>query len=367
MVSRTLSWPPPEDIQTVDELKAYLEAAEACFRKLDTPKLGGPRRHHYIPQFYLKLFAQNRKRLIRIPIPVPLAASRKATNITNLAVMKDFYTAHTAKGESALIENMLAVWDGDASECIKKLTDRDAWPLAPGLKLRMGFWIALLTARSPQWRRGGEAMLDFGGALLGDAVGDEASVAEPARRRFHRNVQLQWMLQTPGELIQYFADRHWQVLHFNSEDGLLLSDTGYAMTSSPDSYLGTGVANASEILFPLGRHHLLCMHLFDGVDEQVVECDYGTSTYMVRHYNNVFATSTYQEIFCHPNDYNHVLPLAKQCPNLPLMNIYGGNSENLIVDGINAPPQRRGPRRYRASNAEENHTEPGSGQVAGEA
>ena len=111
--------------QTVDEIEAYWEATVAYCRKLDTPKLSGPRRHHYIPQFYLKLFALKRKRLIRIPIPAPQSPSRKATNTTKLAVMKDFYTTHTAKGESALIENVLAVWDGDASECIKQLADRN--------------------------------------------------------------------------------------------------------------------------------------------------------------------------------------------------------------------------------------------------
>ena len=93
---------PPADIQTVDELEAYLKEFEAHVRKLDTPILGGPRRHHYIPQFYLRRFANNGKRLIRMPLPAHPPPSRKPTNVEKLAVVKDFYTVLTEKGESAV-------------------------------------------------------------------------------------------------------------------------------------------------------------------------------------------------------------------------------------------------------------------------
>ena len=93
-------------------------------RKLDKPIQGGPRRHHYIPQFYLKRFANEHKRLIRMPLPAHPAPSRNATHIKNLAVTKDFYTVLTAKRESAVIENLLSLWDYDASECSRSLTDR---------------------------------------------------------------------------------------------------------------------------------------------------------------------------------------------------------------------------------------------------
>ena len=152
---------PPEDLQTVDELEAYLKEFEAHVRKLDTPILGGPRRHHYIPQFYLRRFANNGKRLIRMPLPAHPPPSRKPTNVTNVAVMKDFYTVLTAKGESAIIENLLGVWDHDASECFKKLTDKDAWPISANLKLRMCFWFGLLSVRSPYFRRNVEALTDY--------------------------------------------------------------------------------------------------------------------------------------------------------------------------------------------------------------
>ena len=152
---------PPEDIQTVDELEAYLKEFEAHVRKLDTPILGGPRRHHYIPQFYLRRFANNGKRLIRMPLPAHPPPSRKPTNVEKLAVVKDFYTVLTEKGESAVIENLLGVWDSDASECLRKLTDKDAWPISANVKLRMSFWFGLLSVRSLHSRRTVEALADY--------------------------------------------------------------------------------------------------------------------------------------------------------------------------------------------------------------
>ena len=110
---------PPEDIQTLDELEAYLKDFEVHMRKLDTPIQGGPRRHHHIPQFYLKRFANKHKRMIRMSLPAHPPPSRNPTHITNLAVMKDFYTVRTAKGDSAIIEKLLGIWDHDASECFQ--------------------------------------------------------------------------------------------------------------------------------------------------------------------------------------------------------------------------------------------------------
>ena len=347
---------PPDDIQTLDELEAYLMDFETHIRKLDKPIQGGPRRHHYIPQFYLKRFANNGKRLIRMPLPAYPAPSRKPTNITNLAVLKDFYTVRTEKGESAVIENLLAVWDSDASECFKVLTDKDSWPISANLKLRMCFWFGLLFVRSPYFRRNVEALTEVVVGFSNSTRKDDTTSISPENIWGHQTALIDMMFEVACHLVEELAARCWQVLHFNSKDGLLLTDTGsFMVPGSSFRATGTGMANAAEILIPLDRHHLLCMHSLGGSGERFVELDSEASAYLVRHYNNMLISAAFEVVFCHQSDYDHVLPLAERHVRGPLMGFRGPGSEDLRVDGVNVPPERRTPRRYRdygASNVE---------------
>ena len=339
---------PPDEIQTVDELEAYLKDFEAHVRNLDTPILGGPRRHHYIPQFYLKRFANKQRRMIRMPLPVHSPPSRNATHIKNLAVMKDFYTVLTAKGESAVIEKLLSVWDHDASECFQRLTDKTAWPVSANLKLRMGFWFGLLFVRSPYFRRHVEALTELTAEVVNSTQNDSTDAIDPESIWGHQNDLINLMFSTAGHLVEDLAVRHWQVVHLNSKDGLLLTDTGSFLVPGPSFRAsGTGVATAAEILVPLDRHYLLSMHSFEGTGEGLVELDPEASSYLARHYNNMLISSAYQEVFCHQSDFVHVLPLAERYVRGPLMGVQGKISEDLRVDGVNTPPERRRPRRYR--------------------
>ena len=416
---------PPDEIQTVDELEAYLKDFEAHVRNLDTPILGGPRRHHYIPQFYLKRFANKQRRMIRMPLPVHSPPSRNVTHIKNLAVMKDFYTVLTAKGDSAVIEKLLSVWDHDASECFQRLTDKTAWPVSANLKLRMGFWFGLLFVRSPYFRRRVEALTELTAEVVNSTQNDSTDAIDPESIWGHQNDLINLIFSAAGHLVEAFAVRHWQVVHLNSKDGLLLTDTGFFLVPGPSFRAsGTGVATAAEILVPLDRHYLLSMHSFEGTGEGLVELDpeassylarhynehadllglprslgeraktatrvtsspqpsgptvsgdltslwIGTtcclwvsfegtksvkdlveldpeaSSYLARHYNNMLISSAYQEVFCHQSDFVHVLPLAERYVRGPLMGVQGKISEDLRVDGVNTPPERRRPRRYR--------------------
>ena len=338
---------PPEDLRTVEQLEEYMENFVAHADKLDTPIRGGPRRHHYIPQFYLKRFAHSGKRLVRMPLPVGQNPSRKPTNVTKLAVMRDFYTVLTERGESALVENLLATWDYDASVCFEKLLDRDAWPVSENVKMRMCFWFALLAVRSPYFRREVEAMTETVAGFVNETGGRDADKIDFDGIWGHQTDLISMMLKLAGELTSDYLRRRWQVLYLNCRDGLLLSDTGSSLIPGPSSFAtGTGTTNAAEIVIPLSRHHLLCLHSFDDVDERLVEVPAEASAYLVRHYNSILIMAAHQELFCHQNDWDHVLPLAKQCVDGPLLHVEGSVGRNLDVDGVNAVPSRRTPRRY---------------------
>ena len=164
----------------------------------------------------------------------------------------------------------------------------------------------------------------------------------------HQNHLISMMLKLAGELGSDYLRRRWQVLYLNCRDGLLLSDTGSSLIPGPSSFAtGTGSRNAAEIVIPLSRHHLLCLHSFNGVDERLVEVPAEASAYLVRHYNSILIMAAHQELFCHQNDWGHVLPLAKQWFVGPLFHVEGPVGRNLDVDGVNAAPSRRTPHRYR--------------------
>ena len=339
---------PPDDIQTLDELEAYLKDVEAHVRKLDTPIQGGPRRHHYLPQFYLKGFASKSKQLIRMPLPAHPPPSRHATHITNLAVIKDFYTVLTAKGDSAVIENLLGVWDYDASECFQQLTDKTAWPVSANLKLRMCFWLGLLFVRSPHFRRMMEATAELTVEFANSTRKYDSDPMDAEKIWRHQTDLINVMFSVACRLVGDLAARHWQVVHLNSKDGLLLTDTGSFLVPGPSfQAIGTGTATAAEVLVPLDRHNLLSMHSFEGAREGLVEVDPNASTYLARHYNNMLISAAYQELFCHRDDYHHVLPLAERHARGPLMGVQGPFSDKVKVDGVNTSPERRSPRRYR--------------------
>ena len=145
----------------------------------------------------------------------------------------------------------------------------------------------------------------------------------------HQTDVINLLLSAACSLIEVLLTRRWQVMHLNSKEGLLLTDTSFFLVPGPSfRATGTGMANAAEVLIPLDRHHLLCMHSFEELDERLVELDPEASPYLARHYNNLLISSAYREVFCHQSDYDHVLPLADDVRG-PLMGVRGSFSENL--------------------------------------
>lgn len=59
-----------------------------------------PRRHHFLPQFFLKRFVNEKHQLVVVRLDDPDAYDM--TNVENVAVMKDLYTTIDAEiGETA--------------------------------------------------------------------------------------------------------------------------------------------------------------------------------------------------------------------------------------------------------------------------
>lgn len=340
--------PLPEGLTTPEELEAYFEEFKDYVAKLDTPIKGGPRRHHYIPQFYLKRFANKHGRMIRMSLPTDPPPSRSPTHVKNLAVTKDFYTIRTDKGESALIENFMSMWDSHASQIVGRLADRNYWPITDEYKLQMSFWITLLHLRSPAFRRRNEAAFESMMEML-VRMGPDADEFKATEYRFlqHQNEYVRLMLEVTCQAMEHLLLRRWTVVHLKAP-GLALPDVNPVLIPGPPHpAIGTGLATAPEVIMPLDRHHLLCMHMYETAEE-LIEIPTEASEWHIRHYNNLLISGAYQEVYCHQADYHQVLQIASRHGGVgPLIGIDGPMTQDLQVDGVNAPPERCSPRRYR--------------------
>lgn len=332
----------------VTDLRASLEEVEAAIKKLHAPlRTGDPRRHHYVPRFLLRQFSGPRKQLMRIVLPFQgEQPTRRPTHINKLAVVKDFYTAETGQGPSAVVENYLAEWDNQAAGIFRGLRNPEAWPIADEVKLKLSIWIALSLSRSPHFRRLTEVIAEFAAQTLSqeaDAVPPDGTLV------LHQNHHIQTMLHGVEKCVEPIYNRRWMLVRLSTE-GLVLPDINPIMLGGPpDPQMGVGLATATELLFPIDRSHLLCMHNFGPSLPAYVAVSEDTSSYLIQHYNNPLISGSYAELFCHPDDYVHVIDLAKRHGGAPLLSTNSGTfGKDVDIDGANRPPRRRFPRRHRS-------------------
>lgn len=64
-------------------------------------------------------------------------------------------------------------------------------------------------------------------------------------------------------------------------------------------------------------------------------------------FNQAVIGNAVNEIYCHPSDRAAIDSAELPDPQQPLLGIEGGSWLKIQTDGVNAPPTRRKPRRYR--------------------
>ena len=121
---------------------------------------GDPRRHHFLPRFYLRRFADADERLMIVPLDNPAKADPR--HIDNVAVQRDFYTHIDEEvGETVAVEKILAVIEGNAADVLHALDDGvRPFPASMEHQGHLATFIAFQLARDPFTRRRMEAMAD---------------------------------------------------------------------------------------------------------------------------------------------------------------------------------------------------------------
>ncbi|WP_257462464.1 DUF4238 domain-containing protein [Archangium lipolyticum] len=281
-----------------------------------------PIKHHYVPQFYLRHFANNRDQVRVVERTSP--GRTYICPVRDVASERYFYKLETGSGASLELEKTLSEIESASRAALEGLI---AQPFPPSAETReiIGFFVGLQWLRGRDQRDTYNHMADQFAKLIlinqpkkalrkhfRDATGRDPTDAEIERllKKFsatetykvtpHQNKSIQQMLRmTPG-LGRIASARAWQILKF-SEPCLITSDSPVVAWTKPghrdDSYSREGFGTCDEIRFPLDMRHALIMAAEAPAGEIVRD----GSPEQARAFNYSIAANSYRRVFHHPD------------------------------------------------------------------
>jgi len=120
----------------------------------------------------------------------------------------------------------------------------------------------------------------------------------------------------------------------------------YQRPENRSPFLGVGFATADEIWLPLDRRTALILHHDPAVGDRVIGPIPGLG---VDEFNSTIVGSARRELYCHPADVNRLDGLLLPDGRRPIVSVSGGWLAANAVDGMNSPPERTTPKRFRPS------------------
>lgn len=290
------------------------------------------RRHHTVPKFYLRGFA-DRDTLLTVPLP---GERRYRQSVNSAAVETDFYALPGHEDGDDVLERALADVEAPAAAIISRI-ESGTWPISPEERQACGFFIALQSTRTQTRRRTANSIeaqvarlqIGLGGRtrfkeqlqqadaditdetadrLWSEAVRPEGPPIEITGAAFAEQ-----MLTTATQLLPYILGRPWTLVRFDRRS-LITSDHPISLVAAADAspWQGVGYATAAAILMPLTRKlglvmgdpmafadHVSIDRVADG--EIDTELRVGT-TQMERLFNDHTVGFASKWVFLHPDD-----------------------------------------------------------------
>jgi hypothetical protein len=279
------------------------------------------RRHHTVPQFHLRRFANEQGHLIRVELP---GSKRDRVSVRDATVEKYFYSRELPDGSwTASAEDRLAEIETRAADALRDLLDAESWPIPPDTREGIASWAALQFLRTPANRQalneladfalkleiavGGRARLrqvleEIDGGQVGDKdVGDwwtEMRQFDTYQLVNHPNFHIQHIGRLLPATFTQFLRRGWNFVRFNRK-AMITTDTPVVLLHGPgqDHGLPAGLATAGGILVPLDRRAALVMAEPGGQDYQIA----GTTS-LSKTLNQLLADDARRAVFHHPDD-----------------------------------------------------------------
>ena len=112
-----------------------------------------PRRHHLLPRFYLRLFADERERMTVVPRAGANGPQTTYTaTVENVLVERDYYAIRDEEGErSQVVEEALGRLEGAAATAVRALLD-EGLVLSDELRAAWSEFMAVQVTRGRQFR-----------------------------------------------------------------------------------------------------------------------------------------------------------------------------------------------------------------------
>lgn len=240
----------------------------------------GSRRHHYVPAFYLRRFADQKGQLDSWR---RVEKKRTRVSVHNAAVEMGLYEVIGSEGEPTnLPEEVIAGIEAQVAPGFDALVN-GPWPPETETRGLIANFIALQIVRTresmhtfsaiaesiarlglaavprEQWREvyieteGHEPTEDEIDELVRDAQDDEAYRITPPN-----NDLIEAMFQSAASLVQPIASRKW-FLQASKKPLIATTDSPVHLWSKPGGPYGVGVFTADEIWLPIDSHHNLLM------------------------------------------------------------------------------------------------------------
>ena len=307
---------------------------------------------HTIPHFYLKGFSKayggraskSRKKGREIGTVRLESNTRKLFSTKDATVVKNFYTM-TGMDDPYAFESALASLEELAAPVFRKILDGNVWPLESGDREILATFIAAQEVRVPSHRRfldgmatelarlrliymgrGGVArhIQETGGVAPSEKEIDEIFdlVSEESGRtlKVSTNHHIAQIVNLIDKNLKYYVARPWVLFRFDT-GSLITSDSPVSLIPHPghNPNMGTGLASAAGIMFPLSRKAGIFMaypkNLFgiEGARDRVIAGQFDvlmprSAADIAKSFNSVTINNSYEWLFHHPED-SHLVPL----------------------------------------------------------
>lgn len=297
----------------------------------------GARKHHYVPQFYLRGFAGDKGQLLVTDRP---SGKTFRTNPSNVAAQRDFNTVNIPETDPQIVEKGLAEFEGEVAPALERIKAEKSLSNGADRQLLMSF-ICGLAIRNPRQR---STINDFVGEVVQrvadltfateerwasqvekmkkDGVWDESSNVTYAdmkkfidERNYKIEVAPEFNIKTEIEqhanLVEHISARKWQMVAAKlGSGGFITTDVPVCLRWSDDRdhgfYApGFGVAN-TQVLFPLSSD-LAIMGSFEG-KEDVVEADIFT----VSSINSVTISNARNQVYSKDTSFHYMRPFPME-------------------------------------------------------
>lgn len=228
-----------------------------------------PKRHHTVPQFYLRGFAAG-ERLEAVNVRT---GAHHSTNVSDATVEANFYTVPDHSSDPSSFEAELSRIEDAVAPVYRSIVD-GSWPLDPDHRALFAHYITLQFLRLPSHRTQMQNVLaadlrvlayedpkefarimDLPGAPRGVdfSVGDLPPLVSSA-------VHIEQIATLVPKLAGHVLGRPWELVRFDAPS-LLTSDEPLTPLSNPREVqsVGLGLENSWALIFPLTRELALVM------------------------------------------------------------------------------------------------------------